>query len=148
MCLVKFRFVLYVFIIELLSKGRKFFKRGLRSAGLNYWYFRKEKQMLKTKSIALNINTIKGNKQKHKINLRYSLLTSTKHESHKRSVYFYFLVMAQCFVVLLIFFISGESFGTTTSPQQQNIQQTKDLCEVRVSCVASDDNCWPPRALR
>lgn len=103
MCLVKFRFVLYVFIIELLSKGRKFFKRGLRSAGLNYRYFRKEKQMLKTKSIALNINTIKGNKQKHKINLRYSLLTSTEHESHERSVYFYFLVMAQCFVVFVDF---------------------------------------------
>lgn len=148
MCLVKFRFVLYVFIIELLSKGQKFFKRGLRSAGLNYWYFRKEKQMLKTKSIALNINTIKGNKQKHKINLRYSLLTSTKYESHKRSVYFYVLVMAQYFVVLLIFFISGESLGTTISPQQQNIQQTKDLCEVRGNCVGSDNNFGPPRAVR
>ena len=136
MCLVKFRFVLYMFIIALLSKGRKFFKRGLRSAGLNYWYFRKEKQMLKTKSIALNINTIVGNEQKHKINLR-SLFTNTKHESHKRSVYFYFLVMAQYFVVLLIFFISGESLGITTSPQQQNIQQTKDLCEVRGNCLAS-----------
>lgn len=104
--------------------------------------------MLKTKSIALNINTIKGNKQKHKINLRYSLLTSTKQESHKRSVYCYFLVMAQYFVVLLIFFISEESLGTTTSPQKQNIQQTKDLCEVRGNCVASDDNFWPPRAVR
>lgn len=148
MCLVKCRFVLYVFIIELLSKGQKFFKRDLRSAGLNYWYFRKEKQMLKTKSMALNINTIKGNKQKHKINLRYSLLTSTKHESHKRSVYFYVLVVAQYFVVLLIFFISGESLGTTISPQQQNIQQTKDLCEVRGNCVATDNNFGPPRAVR
>ena len=148
MFLVKFRFVLYVFIIELLSKGQNFFKRGLRSAGLNYCYFRLEKQMLKTKSIVLNINTIKGNKQKNKINLRHSLLTSTKHESHKRSVYFYFLVMAQYFVVLLIFFISGESLGTTTSPQQQNIQQTKDLCEVRDNCLALDDSFWPARAVR
>ena len=96
--------------------------------------------MFQTKPMALNVNTIKGNKQKHKINLRNSLLTSTKHESHKRSVYFYFLVMAQYFVVLLIFFISGESFGTTTSPQQQNIQQTKDLCEVRDNCLALDDS--------
>ena len=104
--------------------------------------------MLKTKSVAFNINSRKGNKQRHKIKLRYSLLTSTKHESHKRSGYFDFLVMAQYFVVLLIFFISGESFGTTTSPQQQNIQQTKDLCEVRVNCVASDDNFCSPRALR
>ena len=93
--------------------------------------------MLKTKSIALNRNTIKGNKQKHKINLKDSLLTSTKHESDKRSVYCYFLVMAQYFVALLIFFISGVSLGTTTSPQQQNIQQTKDLCEVRGNCLAS-----------
>ena len=106
--------------------------------------------MLKTKSITLNINinNIKGNEQKHKINLRYSLLTSTKHESHKRLVYFYFLVMAQYFVVLLIFFISGESLGNTTSPQQQNIQQTKDLCEVRDNCLALDDSFWPARAVR
>lgn len=74
--------------------------------------------MLKTKSIALNINTIKGNKQKHKINLRYWLLTSTKRESHKRIVYCYFLIMAQYFVALLIFLISGESLGITTSPQK------------------------------
>ena len=111
-------------------------------------FSKKEKQMLKTKSIALNINTMKGDKQKHKINLRYSLLTSTKHESHKRSVYCYFLVMAQYFVALLIFLISGESLGTTTSPQQQDIQQTKDLCEVRDNCLALDDNFWSPRAVR
>ena len=56
--------------------------------------------------------------------------------------------MAQYFVVLLIFFISGESLGTTTLPQQQNVQQTNDLCELRGNCVASDDKFWPPRAVR
>ena len=40
------------------------------------------------------------------------------------------IMLVQCFAVLLILCISGGSLGTTTSPQQQNTANLKDLCEV------------------
>ena len=40
------------------------------------------------------------------------------------------IMMAQCFAVLLILSFFGGSLGTTTSPQQQNTANLKDLCKV------------------
>ena len=40
------------------------------------------------------------------------------------------IMMVQYFAVLLILCFSGGSQGTTTSPQQQNTANVKDLCEV------------------
>ena len=40
------------------------------------------------------------------------------------------IMTVQSFEVLLILCISGGSLGTTTSPQQQNTANLKDLCEV------------------
>jgi len=52
--------------------------------------------------------------------------------------------MAQfvCFTVLLVFSGTGASLETTTSPQQQNSGDTKDLCEVQklISIVSSIGN--------
>ena len=39
-------------------------------------------------------------------------------------------MMVQYFAVFLVFSFSGGSLGTTTSPQQQNTANLKDLCEV------------------
>ena len=47
--------------------------------------------------------------------------------------------MVQYFAVLLILCISGGSLKTTSSPQQQNTEKVKDLCEVR--------NAWRSQTL-
>ena len=40
------------------------------------------------------------------------------------------IMMVQYFAVFLILSFTGGSLGTTTSPQQQNAANSKDLCEV------------------
>ena len=49
------------------------------------------------------------------------------------------IMMVQCFAVLLILCIPGWSLGTTTSPQQQNTANLKDLCEVLNNYVVFAD---------
>ena len=89
----------------------------------NTYYYHKRKWNKKVTS-----NSKTGTKQ------TFTILTD-EHVALVHSVCFgrstlRIIMMVQCFAVLLILCIPGGSLGTTTSPQQQNTANLKDLCKV------------------
>ena len=88
----------------------------------NTYYYRKRKWNKK-----VNSNSKTGTKQ------TFTILTD-EHVARVHSVCpgstLHIILMVQYFAVFLIVCISRGSLGTTTSPQQQNTANLKDLCEV------------------